>query len=124
MELGLPQPVDVCPQGYYCPEGTSTLDPSDAVATKPIPCQAGVFCYGGVSSPMVVDWIPTQPWGSVHAQSCQEGTYCLEGSHKLSGSGLCFPGHYCPPNTAYPITTPLGSFSADEGAIALSVPTP
>ena len=121
VELGLPYPMDVCPQGYYCGEGTSTMDPSDAVATRPIPCQAGVFCLGGVSSPLAVEWIPTQPWGSMHSQTCQEGTYCLEGSYKLSGSGLCFAGHYCPPNSSYPLITPVGTYSPDEGAIVPTV---
>jgi hypothetical protein len=118
MELGLPVPMDLCPAGFYCEEGTSTIDPSDSVAIKPLPCQAGVFCLGGVSSPLPVEWIPTQPWGAMHSQFCQEGTYCLEAAYKLSGSGLCFPGHYCPPDSSYPVISPVGSFSANEGAIA------
>ena len=120
-ELGLPFPQDLCPQGYYCGAGTSTLDPSDAVSTKPIPCQAGVFCLAGVASPLSVEWIPTQPWGSSHSQPCNEGTYCLEGAYQLSGSGLCFPGHYCPANSSYPVVTPLGSYSPNDGAISPSL---
>ena len=40
-----------------------------------------------------------------------------EGADRSSGSGLCFPGHYCPANTSYPVPTPLGSFSSAAGAI-------
>lgn len=116
-ELGLPYPQDLCPQGYYCAAGTSTADPSDAVSTKPIPCQAGLFCLAGVAFPLSVEWIPTQPWGSSFSQPCREGTYCLQGAYQLSGSGLCFPGHYCPPNSTYPVVTPLGTYSPSDGAI-------
>ncbi len=68
MSLGLSFPVVMCPQGYYCGEGTLTLDPADPSPLRPVACQEGVFCLGGVSSPDVIDWIPTQTYGQSKAQ--------------------------------------------------------
>lgn len=73
MELGLSFPVVLCPQGYYCKEGTLTMDPSDPTEFKPIPCPESVFCLGGVSSIVTVEWIATQAYGANHPQNCSEG---------------------------------------------------
>ena len=77
-----------------------------------------MFCLGGVSSAVIVDWIPTQPYGMSHAQSCSQGTFCKSGAYLSSGSGLCFQGHYCPPNLAFPIVTPIGNFANAPGSVA------
>eukprot|EP01035_Chromulina_nebulosa_P017309 gene17309-22850_t len=119
--LGLSFPVVLCPQGYRCSEGTLTMDPSDPSPYKPIACQEGVFCLGGVSSSVPLSWVPSQPWGASHPQLCSEGTYCESGAYLSSGSGLCFPGHYCPPNTSFPISTPIGNFASSLGSVAPSL---
>lgn len=118
MSLGLSYPVVVCPAGYRCAEGTLTLDPSDSTSFKPIICKAGQFCLGGVASTINVEWIQSQPYGVSHPQTCSEGTYCQEGAYLPSGTGLCFNGHYCPPNTSFPIATPLGNFASGLGSVA------
>lgn len=119
MELGLSFPVVMCPQGYHCGAGTLTMDPSDPIPDrKPIPCAERTFCLGGVSSLITLDWIPTQSYGMTHPQVCNEGTYCEEGAYLSSGSGLCFLGHYCPPNTSFPYPTPLGNFASSLGSVA------
>jgi hypothetical protein len=116
--LGLSYPVVLCPAGYYCEEGTITLDPSDPTNLRPKICREGQFCLGGVASNINIEWINTQPWGSTHPQTCAEGTYCQAGAYLSSGSGLCFQGHYCPPNTSFPIQTPLGNFASGFGSVA------
>ena len=116
--LGLSYPVVLCPAGYLCKDGTLTLDPSDPTDKKPIPCESGTFCLGGVSREVNVAWIPSQPWGANTPQACSEGTYCKAGAFEPSGSGQCFQGHYCPPNLAFPIQTPIGNFAFEEGAVA------
>lgn len=119
--LGLSFPVVVCPQGYYCLEGTRTEDPSASTPYRPHPCQSGAFCLGGVASQSVIEWIPSQTFGVNHPQDCTEGTYCKEASYEASGTGLCFPGHYCPPKSSYPTVTPLGNFASGVGSVAPTV---
>ena len=118
LSLGLSYPVVLCPQGYRCGEGTLTLDPSDTTTLKPIVCKEGEFCLGGVAKSGTVDWIPSQPFGVIHPQLCSEGTYCQAGAYLSSGSGLCFKGHYCPPNSTFPTETPLGNFASGLGSVA------
>lgn len=118
MSLGLSFPVALCPQGYYCEEGTLTLDPSDPTSKKPKVCKEGQFCLGGVSNTINVEWIPSQPYGASHPQLCSEGTYCQAGAYLSSGSGLCFEGHYCPPNSSWPIETPVGNYASGLGSVA------
>jgi hypothetical protein len=118
MALGLSYPVVICPSGYYCGEGTLTIDPTSSIKSRPEPCPAGFFCLGGVASTIAVDWIPSQPWGRINAQKCIEGTYCESGAFESLGSGLCFPGHYCPPQSDYPTSVPLGNFASGSGSVA------
>ena len=118
MALGLSYPVVLCPQGYFCNPGTLTLDPADPTEFRPIACRPGVFCLGGVAYETIVEWIPSQPFGATNAQTCSEGTYCDTGAFVASGSGLCFPGHYCPPATSFPISVPRGRFAGGYGSVA------
>ncbi|CAM9092103.1 unnamed protein product, partial [Ectocarpus fasciculatus] len=116
--IGLSFPVVLCPAGYFCLDGTLTLDPSDPTPNRPLPCTFGEFCLGGVKFDSKVEWIPKQPWGSTAPQGCSEGTYCQTASYESSGSGLCFRGHYCPPNVDFPIQTPIGNFASGLGSVA------
>ena len=118
MALGLSYPVVLCPAGYRCAEGTLTMDPAATTKKKPQVCREAEFCLGGVASTLNIEWISTQPWGASQPQVCSEGTYCQAGAYLSSGSGLCFQGHYCPPNTSFPIETPLGNFASGLGSVA------
>jgi len=112
---GLAFPILRCPPGYYCEEGTKTIDFLKDFPPKS--CPPGVFCLGGVSHNVTIDWVPSEPLGATSPQLCTEGYFCAPTSSSRSGSGACFPGHYCPPGSAYPKQVPAGSFSSDRGAI-------
>jgi len=118
MSLGLSFPVVLCPQGYTCQQGTRTLDPSDPTPYRPVACPGGVFCLGGVSSTLIVSWIPEAPYGKNYAQECSEGTFCKPGSFSSAGSGLCYQGHYCPPAQSFPVETPKGTKASQFGSVA------
>ena len=69
--LDLPN-ADVCPRGYYCPQGTSF----------PQPCPQGR--YGGSSGlKSLYDCL-----------GCPAGSFC-EGTGNIKPSGLCSAGYYC-----------------------------
>ncbi|RHY28711.1 hypothetical protein DYB32_005759 [Aphanomyces invadans] len=112
---GLSVPVVTCPSGFYCNEGTWTVDPSELTQLRPIPCSRGTFCLGGVKQNLIMDWLPAAPDGATAKQTCTEGTFCPLGT---VASTLCYPGHYCPPGTEFPLQVPLGTFSQQEGSIA------
>ena len=116
--LGLSYPILVCPAGYYCNEGTLTLDPSASTNQKPQPCNPGTFCLGGVYSTDVFDWIATQPFGVGFAQGCSEGTFCQKASYLTSGDGQCYRGHYCKPRESFPKKTPRGNRALNLGSVA------
>ncbi|XP_071958738.1 uncharacterized protein [Antedon mediterranea] len=94
----LPNPVndttgDICPQGYYCPEGSSGPEACSPGTysntfenhniTDCIPCTAGKYCTG---------------WGRVEPNDyCDEGWFCPEGSTAAQPPGNeCLAGHQCP----------------------------
>ncbi|KDO22135.1 hypothetical protein SPRG_10953 [Saprolegnia parasitica CBS 223.65] len=113
--VGLSHPVQLCPAGFYCNEGTWTLDPSELSPLRPYPCATGTFCLAGIEAPLTIDWLPNVPAGATARQTCTEGAFCLEGTTEAT---LCYPGHYCPPGSTFPVVTPQGTFSGDDGAIA------
>ncbi|DBA03616.1 TPA: hypothetical protein N0F65_006795 [Lagenidium giganteum] len=121
ISTGLSAPVLLCPPGYYCPEGTRTLDTSDIEPNRPQPCAQGTYCLGGVAHNRTIRWLPTQPEGAVAPQECNEGTYCTEATMTQSGTGMCFAGHYCPPGSAYPTQAPQGSFAGSKGSVAATL---
>eukprot|EP00941_MAST-03F_sp_MAST-3F-sp1_P005186 g5186.t1 len=147
VESGLSAPVLLCPAGYFCLEGTFFYDPATTVedvnigrdlllATlisgvdaptwptieenplRPMACPSTTFCLGGVAHNVTIDWIPQQPEGRQAPQKCMEGTYCMEATPTISGTALCFEGHYCPPGVDYPIQAPLGNFAGQRGSVA------
>ncbi|GMI46480.1 hypothetical protein TrCOL_g6877 [Triparma columacea] len=116
--LGLSVPAMLCPPGYYCEEGTLTVDPSDPLIQGPKACSAGVFCLGGVAHDLTIDWVPGFKTGVSASQTCTEGSYCQAASTAATGSGPCFPGHYCKPGSVYPEKVPLGNFASRAGSVA------
>lgn len=78
---------DVCPVGYYCPEGTGIS----------IRCEAGTF---------------TDTEQNEECLLCTPGYYCIHGSHP----DPCPAGFYCPEGTGYVWEScPSGTFSAATG---------
>ncbi len=116
---GLSASVLLCPPGYWCAEGTRTLDPYDNTTTtfRPLPCPAGTFCLGGVARNFTIDWLTDTGGGHQAPQACLEGTFCGPASVSSQGSGPCLPGHYCPPGSEMPLQTPMGNFAPSEGSI-------
>ncbi|XP_077578967.1 uncharacterized protein LOC144200597 [Stigmatopora nigra] len=98
-----------CPQGRYCPVGTSLPLPcppgtySDGVYVTDITgcrsCPPGHFCAGeGLTAP---------------SGNCEAGFYCPGGDTQATGSegGLCPPAHYCPKGSIGPAPCPAGSYA-------------
>lgn len=119
--VGLALPDKLCPSGFYCEAGTETIDPDDPQLKGPRPCPAGAFCLGGVAHNKSIDWLPLLEDAKTAPQRCLEGYFCDLGSSLPTGSGSCMPGHYCPPESAFPVAVPLGTFSSAYGSIAPSL---
>ena len=76
-----------CIAGYYCNNGTETIDPlRNDTTLRPYPCTPGTYCLSGVgySNVKLGDFL--------YAQNCTEGFYCEAASNSPRGSGLCPPG--------------------------------
>ncbi|KAL3667963.1 hypothetical protein V7S43_006840 [Phytophthora oleae] len=121
ISTGLAAPVLLCPAGYICGEGTRTLDASAINPFRPMPCPKGTYCLGGVAHSTTIDWVPSRPEGAVAPQKCTEGTYCQEATPTLSGTGVCYAGHYCPPGSSTPTQSPVGSFAGTTGSVAATM---
>lgn len=96
IKYAFPFPAE-CPQGYYCPNGSSS----------PIPCDPGKYCpTAGLLKPFY---------------DCEGGYYCnLTSSTAKPKDGItgniCPKGYYCPlgyPNG--PIPCPKGTFANVTG---------
>jgi hypothetical protein len=84
---GLRAPNLRCPAGFYCPNGTITVDPfRNDTTLRPYACTAGTYCLTGVgfNDVLVGDF--------THAQYCTEGFYCESASNNPRGNGLCPKG--------------------------------
>eukprot|EP00658_Telonema_sp_P-2_P016371 TRINITY_DN16352_c0_g1_i10.p1 TRINITY_DN16352_c0_g1~~TRINITY_DN16352_c0_g1_i10.p1 ORF type:complete len:576 (-),score=150.42 TRINITY_DN16352_c0_g1_i10:23-1750(-) len=109
-----------CPQGFYCPSGTT--------AASEFPCPAGRF--GSQMSLMNVSaciicppgqYCPYAGMSSIASLYCAPGYYCTSGSSVSNPTdnvtgGVCPPGYYCPRGTSAPQACPLGTFQANSGA--------
>ena len=100
------------------PEAPSYAYIASKAALRPVACLPGTFCLGGVRSHQVVESVPAQQEGLLQAQSCPPGAYCRFGASTSMGTGPCFPGHYCPPGSVYPIKVPRGNFAQGKGSVA------
>jgi hypothetical protein len=109
---GLRTPNHRCIAGYYCSNGTETIDPfRNDTTLRPYPCSPGTYCVTGAGYNTVIrgDFL--------YAQICTEGFYCEAGSRSATGSGLCPPGFICPVGTSVPQPTPKGSYAELSGTI-------
>lgn len=102
-----------CPQGQYCPLGSSVG----------INCPAGTFSISKKLSQSSECTSCTQGsyceltgLTSVTAQ-CSEGYYCPPGqSVAAPASYICPPGHYCPTGSIQPTPCPAGNYTYINGS--------
>ena len=95
---------DVCPGGYYCPEGTG----------DPLPCPAGTYLpdtgHDELSDCIACDggkFCERQGQTNV-TDNCTEGYYCESAASVATPTDgvtgdICPTGHYCPTGTTLPI---------------------
>ncbi|XP_038155551.1 uncharacterized protein LOC119792815 [Cyprinodon tularosa] len=114
-KIGTDLPIP-CPQGFYCPDGSSTPRPcpegtySSHFALSDVlectPCGGGQYC---------TSFGLTEPSGS-----CKERFYCRVGAKSATPvdgptGGLCPPGGYCPQASTSPLPCPSGTFCNSSG---------
>ncbi|XP_021231890.1 zonadhesin-like isoform X5 [Numida meleagris] len=105
---------DPCSPGYYCPDPAQTGLPN----TQGVPCEPGYEC----------------PAGSVNPKPCRPGSYC---GARTAVPSMCPAGYYCPEGSStynspeqlcvFPYYCPLGSarpLPCEGGYMALSSPGP
>ncbi|KAJ9462458.1 Cytadherence high molecular weight protein 2, partial [Diplonema papillatum] len=115
-----------CPQGYYCPEGTSLYNA--------FPCPPGYFGNSTMLT-AVTECYPCTPGrycllehATLEHGDCREGYFCLRASTTetpladVDGAdvgGICPAGYYCPTGTGTSRGLPCreGMYSAALGAI-------
>ena len=111
-KIGLRSPNLRCIAGYYCPDGTETIDPfRNDTTLRPYPCTPGTYCLTGTGYKEVNNG------DFIYAQDCTAGFYCEAASNSPRGSGLCPPGFICPLGTATPQPTPPGYYAELNGTI-------
>jgi len=121
---GLSIPEKPCPSGYYCEAGTTTDDPQSLSGKPPVSCPSGLFCLRGVAHRDLSPAVGLPSFDMSFPQSCTEGYYCSGNSSIPLGDGPCFPGHYCPTFSKYPVQVPPGTFASDSGSIVPSLCLP
>ena len=108
----LKSPNLMCPAGFYCQNGTATVDPfRNDTTLRPYPCSPGTYCLSGVGFNEV------KQGDYRYAQSCTKGFFCESASGNPRGSGLCPLGFKCPLGTAAPIPAPRGFHAKRKGTI-------
>ncbi|EDV25654.1 uncharacterized protein TRIADDRAFT_55968 [Trichoplax adhaerens] len=112
---------DICPQGSYCPLGSSW----------PTPCPSGTYgaSLGLTQVTQCTDCPPgmaCQTPGLIQpSSSCQSGYYCilkaiLPNPLGESYGSICPPGAYCPINSSAPTLCPPGTYQPLQMQPALS----
>ncbi|KYF41425.1 GCC2 and GCC3 domain-containing protein, partial [Toxoplasma gondii ARI] len=118
---GAAEPLQLCPAGNFCPEGTSDGGtvcppgtsrrlPGGAAESDCFPCPAGYFCPNDSSTGTSLDPKPCPeghycPLGSAAAAQCPAGT--LSSSRSVSSAeecDLCPRGSYCTEPGALAVT--------------------
>ncbi|XP_058655214.1 SCO-spondin isoform X4 [Onychostoma macrolepis] len=106
----------VCPQGFYCTEGSSAPEPCEegtfgswpalSKVSQCAPCSGGKYCTGLGKSEATGD--------------CEGGFYCRQGSTSPvppdgHEGGVCPAGSFCPPGSVHPQPCPSGTYSNSTG---------
>jgi hypothetical protein len=115
-----------CPQGFYCPVGTSdpigcpagTFGETDGLhtAAQCVNCTVGNFCPVGTASPQRCPGGTYMPFRAATSSSscrpCEPG-YACPASGMSYMTTPCAAGSYCPPGTQFPNQNlcPAGTFS-------------
>ncbi|CUE73353.1 membrane-associated protein, putative [Bodo saltans] len=88
----------LCPEGYFCPSGTSSFAVN--------PCPPGFYCPPGT--------------GSGFENGCPIGTYTTE--YKLTSASQCYQcpaGSYCPSvGLTAPVPCPSGTYQPETSSVA------
>ena len=97
----------LCPEGYYCPGGTSD-------STKQ-PAQAGYHTISGQGAQIpCIPSLFTDTTNKASCDSCTAGFYCP--SAGTFSPTVCPAGSYCDSQTVQPKKCPEGTFRASTGA--------
>ncbi|XP_075695378.1 uncharacterized protein LOC142661742 isoform X2 [Rhinoderma darwinii] len=122
---GIPQ---LCPGGYFCPEGSTTYNTSAHLCTFPYYCPPGsarrMSCPGGSTA---LHGITLRDSEETSCRKCGPGTYrsasvtdvicqpcpagysCPQGVENYK-SYPCLAGHYCPSSATAPVPCPTGTY--------------
>ena len=106
----LTAPVGLCSDGYFCPEGQTTPNPSMYI------CPQGHYCIAGSHEPVRCDSGSYQDeTGQSQCKVCPAGYFCDNtiAPVTLYNNSLCPAGSYCPEGTKYSNEhlCPIGTFS-------------
>lgn len=106
----------ICPDGHYCPEGSSSATPcpigtyrdaeGGTVLADCFACPKGFYCA-------------TQGLASYTSTQCAAGYYCPES--QTTGSPVaykCPAGSYCPANSKLAKKCPVGYYQPNEGQVS------
>lgn len=109
----------ICPPGYFCPEGAATPQPCPRGTYNPdnglydsrgcTPCDSGFYCpYLGQDA-------------VIAAHICDAGYYCIAGSSRpeptdLTTGSRCPAGGFCPAGTPAPVACNAGEYGPYIGA--------
>jgi hypothetical protein len=107
---GAPVTGDLCPPGFYCPQGSSSPQPCPAGTFSPnygngnisqcVPCSPGFVCGGtGTVTPSVL---------------CSAGYYC-PGGQSATSEHVCPSGSYCVAGVAHPTACSAGEYQSAIG---------
>ena len=95
---GLDDPAGKCTAGYYCKLKAKLSTPTDVITGNI--CPVGFYCPEGSTDPVPCDpgyyQDSTQATNSSACKLCTRGKYC-KGTGLAGPVGPCAPGYYCPP---------------------------
>ncbi|XP_062603182.1 uncharacterized protein LOC134264959 [Saccostrea cucullata] len=102
--------ANICPEGYYCPVGT----------TNPVPCPKGSYSNStGLQGEVDCILCPAGSYCEQTAMTttsglCDAGYYCVLQSNS-SQQDICTAGSYCPHGSGNPTPCPQGTYSNTQG---------